>query len=76
LAFAIAWEIANREEKLKVDKIWVMSYELWVMSYELVFLELSLTLNLLVCCPELLAVVGFRFSDKWISKYCLLSLIC
>jgi hypothetical protein len=33
LAFAIAWEIANREEKLKVDKIWVMSYELWVMSW-------------------------------------------
>ena len=33
LAFAIAWEIANREEKLKVDKIWVMSCELWVMSW-------------------------------------------
>ena len=24
LAFAIAWEIANREEKLKVDKLWVV----------------------------------------------------
>jgi hypothetical protein len=23
LAFAIAWEIANREEKLKVDKLWL-----------------------------------------------------
>jgi hypothetical protein len=33
LAFAIAWEIANREEKLKVDKIWLTNNDFWFLIW-------------------------------------------
>jgi hypothetical protein len=42
LAFAIAWEIANREEKLKVDKIWLTNNDCWLLIFDLVFLEPSI----------------------------------
>jgi hypothetical protein len=39
LAFAIAWEIANREEKLKVDKIWLTNNDCWLLIVDLDFLR-------------------------------------
>jgi hypothetical protein len=39
LAFAIAWEIANREEKFKVDKLWLTNNDCWLLIVDLVFLR-------------------------------------
>jgi hypothetical protein len=68
LAFAIAWEIANREEKLKVDKLWLTNNGCWllrqfeqssrVLIFDLVFLEPSLIPYITISHPENLCIRG------------------
>jgi hypothetical protein len=58
LAFAIAWEIANREEKLKVDKMWLTNNDCWFLIFDLVFLEPSLIPYITISHLENLCIRG------------------
>jgi hypothetical protein len=62
LAFAIAWEIANRPEKLKVDKIWLTNNDCWLLIVDLDFLRTVSYLSTFSLLSGI--VVGYRLSVK------------